>query len=147
MEQFFADCYNRFTELHNEIKKAIEGLSTEALDWIPAGNTNSINVLVTHLTGAEKYWAAEVAAGQQTDRVRAEEFEAANLSQGQLVNMLDETLHTLQEAFEQLSFEDLQAIRHVQDMQITAGWAILHALEHTAQHVGHIQLTVQLWEE
>ena len=149
MEQFYADCYNRFTEMHKEIKKAIEGLSEEALDWVPAGNTNSINVLVTHLTEAEKFWAADIATGQSSDRVRAEEFEAAGLNGAQLYNILDKTLHDLQEAFESLALEDLHTMRHSaqHDMDITTGWAILHALEHTAQHVGHIQLTVQLWEE
>lgn len=149
MEQFYADCYDRFTTLHNEIKKAIEDIGEEALDWVPAGNTNSINVLVTHLTKAEKFWAAEIATGQSSDRVRAEEFEAAGLNEVQLVSLLDETLHTLQEAFEHLTLGDLHTMRHsVQhDMDVTTGWAILHALEHTAQHVGHIQLTVQLWEE
>ena len=149
MELFYADCYNRFTEMHKEIKKAIEGLGPEALDWIPARNTNSINVVVTHLTESEKFWAADIATGQTSDRVRDEEFEAANLSEAQLVSMLDETLQTLREAFERLSLGDLHTMRHSaqNDMDITTGWAILHALEHTAQHVGHIQLTVQLWEE
>ena len=149
MEQFYADCYDRFTELHNEIKKGIEELSVEALDWVPAGNTNSINVLITHLTAAERFWAADIATGQSSDRVRAEEFEAAGMNEVQLVSLLDETLHALQEAFESLSLGDLQTLRHSaqHDMDVTTGWAILHALEHTAQHVGHIQLTVQLWEE
>ncbi|MBN2043428.1 MAG: DinB family protein [Anaerolineales bacterium] len=149
MEQFYADCYERFTDLHKEIKSAIEGLSTEALDWVPAGNANSITVLITHLTAAEKFWAADIATGQTSDRVRAEEFEAAKLTEGQLVSMLDETLQSLQEAFERLSLADLHTMRQStqHDMTVTSGWAILHALEHAAQHVGHIQLTVQLWEE
>jgi hypothetical protein len=27
------------------------------------------------------------------------------------------------------------------------GWALLHALEHTAIHLGHIQITQQLWDQ
>jgi hypothetical protein len=26
-------------------------------------------------------------------------------------------------------------------------WSLLHALEHTALHLGHMQLTRQLWEQ
>ncbi len=149
MEQFFADCYERFVALHNEVKKAIEGLSVEALDWIPAGNTNSINVLVTHLCRAERFWAAEIATGSQSDRVREVEFEAEGLNVIDLVNMLDETQQAINNAFEQLTLSDLEVMRYSaqNDMNVTTGWAILHALEHTGQHVGHIQLTVQLWEE
>ncbi|MGD2028271.1 MAG: DinB family protein [Anaerolineales bacterium] len=149
MEQFYVDCYERFSALHREIKKSIEGLSVEALDWVPAGNTNSINVLVVHLTGAERFWAVDVPTGQSSDRVREEEFEVQGLTGHDLITILDETLADLQAAFDQLTLSDLVQMRQPvgRDMNVTAGWAILHALEHTAQHVGHIQLTVQLWEE
>ena len=149
MEQFYADCYERFVSLHNEIKKAIEGLSVEALDWIPAGNTNSINVLVSHLCGSERYWAAEIATGSPSDRVREQEFKAEGLNEIDLVNLLDATQRVINDAFEQLTLSDLEVMRYAEqnDMNITTAWAILHALEHSAGHVGHIQLTVQLWEE
>jgi hypothetical protein len=29
---------------------------------------------------------------------------------------------------------------------ITAGWALNHALAHTALHIGHAQITRQLWD-
>ena len=149
MEQYFADCYDRFSELHKEIKKSIEGLSVDALDWVPAGNTNSVNVLVTHLTGAEQFWAVDVAGNQSSDRVREEEFEAQGLTEHELVTRLDETLGAIQAAFESYSFGQLQDPRNVEqrEMSVTMGWAILHALDHAALHLGHIQLTVQLWEE
>jgi hypothetical protein len=31
--------------------------------------------------------------------------------------------------------------------EISVAWALLHALEHTALHVGHIQITRQLWDQ
>jgi uncharacterized damage-inducible protein DinB len=135
--------------MHKEIKKAIAGLSVEALDWVPAGNTNSINVLVTHLAAAEQYWGADVPLGRESDRVREEEFEAGGMSESELVQLLDDTLEIVRAGFEDLTLSDLEVVRHAkkQNMDITAGWAILHALEHTAQHLGHIQMTVQLWEE
>jgi hypothetical protein len=30
---------------------------------------------------------------------------------------------------------------------ITGGWALLHALEHAYLHLGHIQLTCQMWRQ
>ena len=32
------------------------------------------------------------------------------------------------------------------DRNFSAGWALAHALEHTAPHLGHAQVTRQLWE-
>ena len=146
MEFFYAECLDRFTALHNEIKKSIKGLDPEALDWVPAGETNSINVLVVHLASAEKFWAAEIALGLTSDRNRPEEFKTAGLSEEALVSVLDDTLVELETAFRQLKLFDLDKIRHSAQhkLDVTTAWAILHALEHTAQHVGHIQLTVQL---
>jgi hypothetical protein len=31
--------------------------------------------------------------------------------------------------------------------QVTVGWALLHPLQHTGQHVGHIQVLVQQWKQ
>jgi hypothetical protein len=39
----------------------------------------------------------------------------------------------------------LDAGRKFRDRQVTVRWSILHVIEHTAQHVGHMQLTRQLW--
>jgi hypothetical protein len=30
---------------------------------------------------------------------------------------------------------------------MTVAWAVLHAVDHTALHLGHIQITRQLWEQ
>jgi hypothetical protein len=132
MEPFFHDLLNRFDALHEDIKKSIHGLSPEALDWMPAGETNSINVLVTHLAAAEKFWAVDIPLGKDSDRERPKEFLVSGL----------------QDAFEKMTVADLEQMRHSKQHQkdMTAGWAILHALEHTAIHVGQIQLTVQILE-
>lgn len=146
METFYAECLERFTALHNEIKKSLDGLDTEALDWTPVGDTNSINVLVVHLTAAEEFWAAVIPLGSTSDRNRPDEFEAKGLTAGQLTARLDDALAKIESAFGQLTVADLDKMCHSaqHNLDVTAAWAILHALEHTAQHVGHIQLTAQL---
>ena len=149
MERFYEECLDRFRALHDGIKKAIEVLEEDALDWVPAGETNSINVLVVHLAAAEKFWAAEIALGKASDRNRPEEFEVKGLTKEDLFTRLDETLDEIKSAFWQLKLFDLDIVRHSaqHNMDVTTAWAILHALEHTAIHVGHIQLTAQLYSE
>ncbi|HSG25108.1 MAG TPA: DinB family protein [Anaerolineales bacterium] len=148
MEPFFHDLLNRFDALHEDIKKSIHGLSPEALDWMPAGETNSINVLVTHLAAAEKFWAVDIPLGKDSDRERPKEFLVSGLQESELIQILDTTLEELVFAFEKMTVADLEQMRHSKQHQkdMTAGWAILHALEHTAIHVGQIQLTVQILE-
>ena len=63
MKPYFEDYIRCLTDLHQEILEAIEGLPAKALDWTPmqetSGDMNSINVLVTHLCGAERYWIGD----------------------------------------------------------------------------------------
>ena len=149
MDQFYRDCLDRFTTQHNEIKKSIRGLSAEALDWVPAGDANSISVLVTHLAAAGRFWAVDAALGLPSSRVRPEEFLVKKLSEEDLISKLDSTLEAITSAFQKLEKVDLDVLRQSEELGIefTSGWAILHALEHTAIHLGHIQLTAQLWKE
>ena len=34
-----------------------------------------------------------------------------------------------------------------EDATISCGWALLHALEHAYLHLGHLQLTCQMWRQ
>jgi len=56
MLSFYSDYLDRVQDLHNDIKKSISGLTVEALDWKPQQEMNSFAVLITHLTGAERFW-------------------------------------------------------------------------------------------
>ncbi len=37
--------------------------------------------------------------------------------------------------------------RKDEDGTVTCGWALLHALEHAYLHLGHLQLTCQMWRQ
>jgi hypothetical protein len=65
-----------------------------------------------------------------------------------LLALLDESQELARDVLENLSVADLTrpaGLRH-DDAPVDAAWALWHALEHTAQHSGHIQLTRQWWE-
>ncbi|RPJ37384.1 MAG: DUF664 domain-containing protein [Deltaproteobacteria bacterium] len=56
-------------DLRGQVKKGLEGLDREALDWRPIpeeGNlsTNSLGAIATHLAGSETFWMKEIIAGQ-----------------------------------------------------------------------------------
>ena len=149
MQPFFRDYLQRLNDLHQDILVAIEGLPPEALDWTPSGEMNSINVLVTHLCGSERYWIGEVAYGDPSGRVRSAEFEASGMDAGSLAEKINNATAYAQMASEHIDPGDLskEKSRLSDGTPVTAGWAMLHALEHTAVHLGHIQLTRQLWAE
>jgi len=153
MNHLLQDYLERLEDLHKEVLGSIKGLSTEALDWTPLRHTsedmNSINVLVTHLCGAERYWIGEVACDDPSERQRATEFEVRGISAGILVQKVNAATEYARVVLENLDIDSLgtEKTRLRDNRPATAGWALLHALEHTAIHLGHIQITRQLWEE
>jgi len=153
MHTFFEDYLERLSKLHQGIIEAIKDLPPEALDWVPidhpSAEMNSINVLVTHLAGAERYWIGDMALGDLSGRVREKEFQVRGLTSDQLLEKINSSTDYARTALEKLTMGQLKEERKSpRDGQVfTVGWSLLHALEHTAVHLGHIQLTRQLWQE
>jgi uncharacterized damage-inducible protein DinB len=149
MPSFSDDLYDRFHELHSDLAKAIDGLSTDALDWVPSKEMNSISVLLIHLIGAERYWIGAVALGEPTDRVREDEFEAAGMQVAELKKRLADEDEYARAALAHFTPADLEAVRRSprNEKTFSVGWCLTHALEHTALHLGHVQLTRQLWDQ
>jgi uncharacterized damage-inducible protein DinB len=149
MSKLSDDLFDRFHEIHSDLIKAVEGLPDAALDWIPGKDMNSINVLVVHLTGAEKFWIGAVALGEPTDRVREEEFRARGLTAEGLKKLLIAADEYAREALSRFKPEDLEMVRTSPSngKKFTVGWCQFHALEHSALHLGHIQVTRQWWEQ
>jgi uncharacterized damage-inducible protein DinB len=149
MSEFYDDLYNRFHEIHKDLLKAVDGLPDEALDWVPGTDANSINVLVVHLTAAERYWIGAAAMGEPSDRIRDEEFQAHGLTVEELKQRLNAADVYARQALPRFMLADLETVRKSlrSDKTFTVGWCLLHALEHSALHLGHIQLTRQLWEQ
>jgi uncharacterized damage-inducible protein DinB len=147
MTIFFNDLIDRFKELHSDIGKSLEGLPVEALDWVPGPEMNSLSVLVAHLTGSERYWIG-VAINEAPERDREAEFRIKGLDVEELKGRLNFADDFARKALASLSLEDLDAVHRSprNDKKFSAGWCLAHALEHTALHTGHIQLTRQLWD-
>ncbi|UCC54196.1 MAG: DUF664 domain-containing protein [Anaerolineaceae bacterium] len=148
MHENFAAYYERLQSLHNNIGKAISGLSTEALDWVPGPGMNSLAVLVVHLTGAERYWIGDVAGQDPSGRVRSAEFEVHGLEVAELQKRLDQTLVHSRSVLSKLDLDVLDKLRNSprDGSSYSVAWALAHALEHTALHLGHIQIGRELWE-
>ena len=149
MGSLFEDAYERFRGLHQQMIEILNELPREAYDWRPAEGTNSIAVLVTHICGSERFWIGDGALGEPSGRDRDAEFTVANLSREELVSKLTSTLQFIHDSLQSLATQDLGAPRFSprDGKEMTLGWAIIYTLEHSALHVGHIQLTRQLWEQ
>lgn len=149
MKKTFAALLDRFDELHRAIKETLEIMPAEALDWSPGPEMNSLAVLVMHLTGAERYWVGDMVRSDPSFRDREAEFRAKGLTAEALRKRITDL-----EAYEHRTFETLglaeleeERISPRDGQKYTVAWALSHALEHTAIHLGHIQMLVQLWQQ
>ncbi len=148
MLQFYVDYMDILADLHSQIEEAVADLPAEALDWSPGPEMNSITVLVVHLTGAERYWIGDVAGQDPSGRERAAEFRSSGLSAPALIARLTASRAHAQGVLSHLRLDDLaqdrSSVRHP-DRSFTVSFCLLHTLEHTGQHLGHIQMVRQLY--
>ncbi len=147
----------RIEDLRGQVGDLIAGLPGEALDWRPIEDEaiNSLAVLATHIAGAEHFWIAEVVGGRPPTRDRDAEFAAQANDASELVHLLENTGTETREVFatlteadpSSLSGQSLDGTRQARGRTIPVRWCILHVIDHTALHLGHIQLTYQLWNK
>jgi hypothetical protein len=149
MIPFFEALAERFHDLHGEMKHDLQALPPAALDWKPGPEMNSVSVIIVHLTGAERFLVGDVVMQESSNRNRDLEFLAQGMSKEILIQRLDDTESYLSNALSKLSLSDLETTRiHPRHGdQVTVAWALLHALDHAATHLGHINLTVQMWHQ
>ncbi len=141
------------------VDTALARLLTKADDLVEAGGddllcrrpdlegVNSVFALITHCCGVMESWGGEVIAGRQINRDRAAEFSAT----GTL-----EQLEALVAAQRRRWVEDMRGFapdeaprgpvpRYEGDPEvITQGFIALHVIEELYQHLGHVDLTVDL---
>ena len=137
--------------LRGQIRDVIQNLNYEAANWFPLPkDTNSIYAILCHLVGSENYWVRQMIAGETVDRDREAEFRSSgNLSE--IVARWEDVAKTSESILSKLSSPHLGETRTLTNRpdwgSITVRWCILHLISHYAIHVGHIQLTRQLWEQ
>ncbi len=148
MLPFYETLAGRFHSLHQEILNVVQSLPDEALDWSPGQEMNSVSVIVVHLTGSERFLVGDVIMHDPSNRDRNAEFQAKGMTKADLTRRLENAEAYLKSAFEKLSLDDLSTERlHPREGTVSVAWALLHALDHAAEHKGHIQMTAQLWHQ
>ena len=137
----------RIEDLRGQVGDLIADLPAEALNWRPIEGdaTNSLAVLAAHIAGAEHFWIAEVVGGSPPTRDRDAEFTTQASDASELVRLLEDTGAETREVLSAMRAADLDGRREARGRTIPVRWCILHVIDHTALHLGHMQLTYQLW--
>ena len=100
---------------------------------------------------ADNFWVRQVINGEVVQRDREAEFRAS----GNLMELLtrwEKAWTEIEVILGKLTYAQLSEVRSPpfrpeRKESVTIQWIILHLITHHATHLGHIQLTRQLWEQ
>jgi len=145
-DQLFADYLERLEGLQRRLHQEVRDLPAQVMDWSPGPQMNSVAVLLAHITGVLHEGIA-LALDEPPGRVRAQEFQTRGVLGAEMLRRLDAVIDYARGALPRLGLDDLAKARQDEDGTITCGWALLHALEHAYLHLGHLQLTCQMWRQ
>lgn len=149
MEPFFTHYLESTEILFADFAALLQDLPQEALDWTPGPDTSSLAVLAVHTAGSTRYRLGEVCLAEAPTRDRPAEFDTRDMDANALQAHLAETVIHARQSLGQLTMADLPRIRPMpgRGMEVTIAQALLQALEHANQHLGHAQLTLQMWQQ
>lgn len=145
-DQFFVDYLERLEGLQHRLHQAVQDLPAPAMDWSPGPAMNSVAVLLAHSTGV-LHEGIDLALDNPPSRVRTQEFQTHGVLSAEMLRRLDTVIDYARDALPRLGLADLAQARQDEDGMVTCGWALLHALEHAYLHLGHLQVTCQLWRQ
>ncbi len=132
----------------------VDGLTPEALAWRPGdGTTNAIAQIVRHVV-AWQPWYLSVALGdpvplddEALNRKQADSLDNSPTTAAALRALIESTRSQTAAALERMGAVDL-------DEEITPygdpeprSFYLSGAVDHAAEHLGHAELTRQLWEQ
>jgi hypothetical protein len=122
----------------------LEGLTPEQLAWRPAPTANSLGVIVVHLGYAERLWVRAIFAGERMDMGwRARMFELpTGWDVDQVVAFYRAETVAADAVLDTASSFDLPSSGDLRPT--TLRWVVLHLIEETARHVGHMDITREL---
>jgi hypothetical protein len=137
----------QFQVVHANLRDEVRDLSVEELNWKPAPEANSIAVLVVHTLGSEAE-VLRVVADVPNVRDRDAEFRATVNGAADLLREIDQADSYLEAMAPRISAENLAAERPRGDRPPQTGlhW-LLTNYGHAREHLGHIELTKQLYAE
>src|SRR6266511_1895570 len=104
--QLFADYQERLEDLQHRLHREVQDLSSEAIDWSPGPQMNSVAVLLAHITGLLQE-GIDIALNNPPSRVREQEFQTRGVLCTERLRRLDAVVDYARGAMPRLGLEDL----------------------------------------
>src|SRR5437773_1263947 len=121
-------------------EKTFEQLEEKDFHWQPSSESNSIAVIIQHLTGnmLSRWTNFLTEDGEKEWRLRDDEFEVHHYSKQQLVETWDKGWKCFLDTLGSLTADDLLKTIYIRKEPMTAIDAIHRQLAHYPYHIGQI---------
>jgi len=143
----------RFTSVKSLGEKTISQLSEDDIHWLFNEASNSVAVIVKHVSGnmVSRWTDFLTTDGEKDNRNRDQEFEDERFSKQELMTIWEKGWNALFEALNELNDQDLLKTIYIRGERHTVLDAIERQMAHYAYHVGQIvfigkQLKGDAWE-
>ncbi|MED4583800.1 DUF1572 family protein [Brevibacillus choshinensis] len=138
--EFLLCTVDKFKENKLLAEKAMEQLTFGELHWAPSSESNSIAIIVKHLSGNMiARWTDFLSSdGEKPNRKRDLEFEGGYASREELMVAWEDGWQTFFDALSKLSDEDLMKTVTIRDEPHTVLKAIIRQVSHYPYHIGQI---------
>ncbi len=146
MEPFAADALDIIKTCHDGLRSAVQKADPQALIWQPGPEMNSISILMVHVLASEQFWLAQ-AVGDSAERDREAEFRANSDDPTPLLRRIAEADADAESVLSRFGASDSSRQLPFQDRTVSGVWAVMHVIEHLREHLGHSELTLQLWSQ
>ncbi|MCG8327253.1 MAG: DUF1572 domain-containing protein [Chitinophagales bacterium] len=134
-----------FNESFPRLKQCLNTLTEQEIWTKPNVNSNSVGNLSLHLCGNARQWIISGLGGTVDERLRQKEFdEKGPIPVSQLIELINQLEHDIEEVLQKFGPADLLKKRKVQTFQETGLSILVHVIEHFSYHVGQITYYVKL---
>ncbi len=139
-KEFLSCTTEKFHDVKKLAEKAMEQLTLEELNQLPSSESNSIAVIVRHLSGnmIARWTDFLHSDGEKAERNRDLEFEGSYPSKEELLSAWDKGWDALFAALSSLGPDDLMKTVTIRNEPHSVLKAIQRQLSHYSYHIGQI---------
>ena len=139
-EIYLQDIKNSFEKYKAMGDKTFAQLSEDDFHFILDGDSNSISIIVQHISGnlISRFTDFLTSDGEKTDRNRDSEFEEQHLSKIELIERWNKAWKVLLDLVINFENEDLLKTVYIRKEPLLVIEALNRSLTHTAYHIGQI---------
>ena len=135
----------RFSKAFEQIVHSVNQLDDKQVWYRPSSNSNSVGIILQHLSGNLNQWICSAIGGNPYERNRPQEFTGLNIvPQCELIQKINTLDKNIQDILLRITPESLLSYRRIQGFDETILSALITALTHLELHTGQISFLAKL---